>query len=196
MRPLLVILVCSAVQVLSKESETKAEWLEFTHEKCEKETLTSNQYKTFYEAQEFYGHDGVFEMLVRFKGIADGHIILTTNATSDEPRYAISLGSYNNRYSEIRRIKPVKVESKVSTPSIMSDLQFRGFLITYDPHLGHVSVFGEGSDVALLHFEDTNEPLQIRYFGFATWHNRVVQVAFNCVPKDSHSTVDVRQRGK
>ncbi|CAL8148842.1 unnamed protein product [Orchesella dallaii] len=190
-----VILLYRVVSVSSEDSNAKTEWLEFTHEKCQKEVLTSNQYRTFYEADEFYGHAGVFEMLVRFKGIADGHVILTTNASSDEPRYAISLGSYNNRFSEIRRIKPVKVETKVSTPSIMSDFQFRGFLITYDPRIGHLSVFGEGSDVALLHFEDTNDPLQIRYFGFATWHNRIVQVAFNCVPKDSHSTADLRRQG-
>lgn len=78
----------------------------------------------------------------------------------------------------------------------MSDLQFRGYLIRYDPRDGHLSVFGEGSDVSLIHLEDANEPLQVRYFSFATWHNRVVQVAFNCIPKDPYSTVDIRSKGK
>lgn len=78
----------------------------------------------------------------------------------------------------------------------MSDLQYRGFIIRYDPHDGQLTVFGEGSDVSLLHFEDTNEPLDVKYFSFATWHNRIVQVAFNCVPKDKHSTADIHSLGK
>lgn len=78
----------------------------------------------------------------------------------------------------------------------MSDLQYRGFIIRYDPHDGQLTVFGEGSDVSLLHFEDTNEPLDVNYFSFATWHNRIVQVVFNCVPKDKHSTADIHSLGK
>lgn len=57
---------------------------------CQKDVLTNNQYTTFYDAKNFYDHDGIFEMLVRFKGIADGHIILTTNASDAEPRYTVS----------------------------------------------------------------------------------------------------------
>lgn len=58
---------------------------------CQKDVLTSNSYKTFYQAKPFYAADGVFELLIRFKGIADGHVILTNNATSEEPRYTVSV---------------------------------------------------------------------------------------------------------
>lgn len=58
---------------------------------CQKDVLTSNQYKTYYQAKPFYAADGVFELLIRFKGIADGHVILTSNATSEEPRYTVSI---------------------------------------------------------------------------------------------------------
>lgn len=34
-------------------------------------------------------------MLVRFKGIADGHVILTTNASSEEPRYTVRMYFYD-----------------------------------------------------------------------------------------------------
>jgi len=58
---------------------------------CQLETLSSNTYQTFYPTKTFYNENGVLEFLVRFKGIADGHIILTTNNSDVEPRYSVSL---------------------------------------------------------------------------------------------------------
>lgn len=81
----------------------------------------------------------------------------------------------------------------MNTPGILSDRQYRGFLIRYNPSTGALYVFAEGSEVPLLHVVDA-DPLRINYFAFATWNNRVVQVAFNCQAKDSYSSyVDDKQ---
>jgi hypothetical protein len=76
----------------------------------------------------------------------------------------------------------------MNTPFILSPYQYRGFLIRFNPVTGGIWVFSEGSDLPLLHLIDP-DPLQIEYIGFATWHNRVIQVAFNCRAKDENNDV-------
>jgi len=181
------------------------------------ETLTSNVFKDIHSAFPYFNEDGVLELFVRFKGPADGHVVLLSNqnASDVDNRYIVSLknsinlivywvqttglkdftvvsqigiGSYNNKISEIRRDKPEKLEFKLNTPGILSAYQYRGFVIRYNPSEGGVSVFAEGSDLPLLHLIDPN-PLQIKFFGFATWHNRITQAAFDCRAKDDHSSV-------
>lgn len=98
----------------------------------------------------------------------------------------ISLGAYNNKVSEIRRGHIL--EHKTNTPGILSEHQYRGFLVRYNPRTGGIDVFPEGSDIPLLHLDDPN-PLMIKYFAFSTWDNRVVQVAFNCKAKDAYSSL-------
>lgn len=77
----------------------------------------------------------------------------------------------------------------MNTPGIMSDQQFRGFVIHFNR--GSIYVFSEGSEIPLLHLLDP-EPLEVHFFSFATWLNRVVKIAFNCQPKDSYSNYATR----
>lgn len=53
---------------------------------CELETVNSKYFKTFYPIDRFITKQGVIEFLVRFKGVADGHISLTENITETIPR--------------------------------------------------------------------------------------------------------------
>lgn len=54
--------------------------------------------------------------------------------------------------------------------------------------VGDIWVYPEGSDNLLLYWKDP-EPLMIKYFSFATYHGRILQVAFNCTAKDKYSIV-------
>ncbi len=93
------------------------------------------------------------------------------------------MGAYNNKVSEIRR--GYGLENKMNTPGIMSDFQYRGFIVRYNPRRG-IYVFAEGYEIPLLHLVDPN-PLKINYFAFSTWANRIIKVAFDCKAKDAHS---------
>lgn len=89
------------------------------------------------------------------------------------------LGSYANTVSEIRRSKWGANMVQAKTPDIMSDQQFRGFLIKLDRKNGELLVYHEGSEIPLLHWVDPL-PLHVQYLSFAAYDTVVVQVAFNC----------------
>lgn len=82
----------------------------------------------------------------------------------------------------------------MNTPGILSENQYRGFVLRYNPNTGGIYVFSEGNDIPLLYLMDPN-PLRINYFTFSTWDNRVIQVVFNCKAKDSYSAFVVNDPG-
>ena len=67
----------------------------------------------------------------------------------------------------------------LSTSGIMNKYLFRGFIIRYNSMSGTLSATPEGNDIPLLFWKDP-EPLQVAYFGFATWQSRTILVAFDC----------------
>lgn len=105
------------------------------------------------------------------------------------------MGSYENMLSEIRRAIDIPPVFKISTPHILSTLQYRGFLIRYNENRGELWVYSEGSYMPLLHWKDP-DPLKIRYFGFAAYDDVVVEVAFNCKAKDLHSLIFQHKPGQ
>lgn len=89
------------------------------------------------------------------------------------------LGSYDNKMSEIRKSKWNDEVFKVKTPGILSEQQFRGFLIKYNRYKGELSVYSEGIPQPLLYWKDS-DPLNVRFVSFSAYEGVLVQVAFNC----------------
>ncbi len=89
------------------------------------------------------------------------------------------LGSYSNTLSEIRKSKWGEAVFTLNTPGILSEQQFRGFVIKWNKKSGELWVFSEGSELPLLHWIDP-DPLSVNYISFAAYTNIIVQVAFNC----------------
>ena len=56
---------------------------------CSREIHNSFEFKAFHSAKPFYTEDGTLELLVRFKGVADGHVALTVNKNTTEPLYMV-----------------------------------------------------------------------------------------------------------
>jgi len=102
--------------------------------------------------------------------------------------FQIILGSYNNQFSEIRRTKQAQAKVKLNTPGIMTNKQWRGFVIKYNPKFGNLWVFPEGGDLPLLHWKDL-EPLEISYYSFTAYRQRLLEVAYDCRPKDNYSSI-------
>jgi hypothetical protein len=68
----------------------------------------------------------------------------------------------------------------------MSGVQWRGFIIRFQN--GNLTVTPEGSDVSLLQWQDPH-PLPIKFFSFSSYNGRLLEVAFDCKPKDIFSSI-------
>ena len=104
------------------------------------------------------------------------------------------MGSYENTQSEIRRSDWIKPDFKIRTQGIMSEHQFRGFLIRYNEKRGDLWIHSEGSEMPLLYLHDP-DPFPIKFFSFSAYFGKTVQVAFNCKSKETHKLIKPYEPG-
>ncbi|CAG7827737.1 unnamed protein product [Allacma fusca] len=167
-----------------QEVRSTVKRMKFNQDTCQLDRVNGSAFGPFYAIEPFRKNTGLIELVVRFKGPSDGHVMLSINANASAPFYVIILGSLNNTQSEIRKSFKSPVY-KLYTKGIMSVDMFRGFLIRYNENAGELWVLSEGSEMPLLHWKDT-EPIPVNFFSFSSFYQKEIQVAFNCRSWDKH----------
>lgn len=148
--------------------------------KCKRlETYTYN-YGQFFQFDE--QNNTKAELLLKFyiKARNNAHILLSTISTpsNQDPVYEIVIGGGNNTFSDIRRLQRAQAKSTVSTESLLSPDEYRGFWIQVKVN-GVISVGKIDNDLPFMFWNDP-EPLAVRYFSFCTWPGVIGNWAYDC----------------
>ncbi|XP_013190974.1 acetylcholine receptor subunit alpha-type unc-38 [Amyelois transitella] len=130
-----------------------------------------------------------FEMHIAIQAASNGHILLSPveHPSFSDSVYEFVVGGGANTFTELRRNLRKNAKASAKTFRILSNSELRGFYIKITKD-GHVEFGREGKVPPIIDIYDV-DPIDVKYFSFASWNGVDARFLYDCpTPSSNEST--------